>query len=192
MVLVEMKKKIICIVGLSGSGKTTAAEYIENTHRIKMIQSYTDRRPRYDGENGHTFVSPLEFDLFKKEDMIAFTEFGGYRYCCLKEDLKDVNTYVIDEKGLLYLKENFSDIYQIHAIWINRDEKKGVTPERIKRDKGMFFAKNQGIYDIKVNNNRTIPLLYYGLDHALKKFGVIDYVQDISYYDLEEYKRKRK
>ena len=61
---------------------------------------------RYPGETGHTFVTKEEFDTFSHDDMIAYTEFGGHRYCCLKKDVLDFNTYVIDERGLIYLMQN--------------------------------------------------------------------------------------
>lgn len=141
MVEKYQKPTIICIVGESGTGKTTAAEHILNTWNIDLIQSRTTRTRRTHDENGHTFVSEAEFDTYRKEDMIAFTTFGTARYCCLKSDVKDRNTYVIDEHGLLYLYDNFSDIYNIFAIRIHRPEKdriKDVGEERVARDKGKF------------------------------------------------------
>ena len=57
-----MKDKIICIVGRSGSGKTTAAEYLEELYGLKSIQSYTTRPKRKPNETGHTFVTEDEFD----------------------------------------------------------------------------------------------------------------------------------
>lgn len=135
------KPSIICIVGKSGSGKTTLADYIELNFGVKMIQSRTTRAPRYDGENGHTFVSNDEFDSYSKSEMLAFTEFGGNRYCCLAEDVHEENTYVIDEFGLLYLKEHFGDVYDIRSILVTcnkteRIERAGA--DRVARDEGMF------------------------------------------------------
>ena len=88
--------------------KTTIAEYIEEKYNIPSIYSYTDRPPRYPKERGHTFVSPEEYDKFDVADMIAYTNFGGKRYCCLKQDVKSINTYVIDENGLKYLEKEIS------------------------------------------------------------------------------------
>jgi len=67
-----MKKKILCVVGKSGVGKTTSVEYIEFQHFVPMIQSYTDRQPRYKDENGHTFLSKYKFDTINTDDMIAY------------------------------------------------------------------------------------------------------------------------
>lgn len=151
-----MKKPfILCIIGESGSGKTTIAEYIEKIYNIKMICSWTDRPKRFPNEPGHSWATREEFDKFKKEDMIAFTKFGDYRYCCLKSDVKDVNTYVIDESGLKYLKDNFSDIYNIKSFRVIRPLEQRINDvgsERVKRDKGNFRMASQE-FDYLLDNN---------------------------------------
>jgi len=137
----KSKPSIICVVGESGAGKTTLAEYIELNFSIPLIQSRTTRKPRYEGENGHAFVSDEEFDSYNKEDMLAFTTFGKSRYCCLVGDVKPENTYVIDENGLEYLKANFSDKYKIRTIRVtcNRSERiNRAGQERVDRDEGKF------------------------------------------------------
>ena len=136
-----MKPSIICIIGESGCGKTHWAEYVELEYGIKMIQSYTDRAKRTPDENGHTFVTPEQFDAFQKEDMIAFTEFGTKRYCCLKKDVCDINTYVIDENGFIYLSDVFADSYNIVSIRLVCDYKERLLragKERVDRDQDAF------------------------------------------------------
>lgn len=164
-----MKPVIICIVGKSGSGKTTLVNYIEQKYEIPILESYTERAPRYEGERGHNFISSEEFDKIKEEDMIAKTVFGGNRYCCLKSDVKKINTYVIDEKGIKYLKNNFSDEYMIFTIKVERDEhlilKSGISQERIDRDRGMFG--NDIKYDFVIKNNSSIEYMYKYFDNIL-------------------------
>jgi len=152
------KDKIITITGPSGSGKTFAAEFIEEVYGILMIQSWTDRPKRYENENGHTFISKEEFDKLDVNDMIALTNFGGYRYCCLKSDVKDINTYVIDDKGVDYLEEHYKDVYDIVKIYINRplsERKKIVDEERLKRDEKMFY-KPLSDFDYVIQNDSDI------------------------------------
>lgn len=136
------KKTIICIVGPSGSGKSFIATYYEAMYNVFLIQSRTTRLPRHEGEKGHMFVSNEEFDSYKKEDMLAFTTFGDNRYCCLTQDVKDtISTYVIDEVGLKYLRQHFSDTFNIFAIRVVANEEKRlkkVDKQRILRDKGKF------------------------------------------------------
>ena len=148
-----MKPLILCITGKSGSGKTTLADWLENNLDAPTIQSRTDRKPRFKLERGHTFVSEEEFDSYNIDDMIALTTFGGRRYCCLKEDIKPLNTYVIDEKGILFLKEHHDDIYRIKTLYVHRQERlRRADYVRKQRDKTMFsFTPDD--YDYVIDNN---------------------------------------
>jgi guanylate kinase len=151
-----MKPSIIAIVGESGSGKTTVADYLERAYKIPMILSYTDRPRRTPDEKGHKFVSKEEYDNFKLEDMIAHTQFGNARYCCLKQDVQKVNSYVIDEDGLDYLVNNFSNDYTIYKLRIFRDRdlrlKSGIELERINRDFGGFKKRPREYHYVIVND----------------------------------------
>jgi len=136
-----MKKTIVCIIGESGSGKTTFAEYTKNKHNVNMIESYTDREKRTPDEIGHTFLSKKEFDNLHHEDMIAFTEFGGKRYCCLHSQVEDLCTYVIDEFGLGMLQRLYSLKYNLVSVRLIRPvftRKEHVGQDRIDRDVGKF------------------------------------------------------
>lgn len=149
-----MKPIIFCIVGESGSGKTMLAEALEEFAGIPMIQSYTDRKRRTPDENGHTFLEPSDFDLLKQEDMIASTNWNGARYCCLKSDVKPVNTYVIDCHGLETLRSKFSEVYDIYAIRIHRglcDRIKSVGMDRVSRDADKFYLSDSH-FDFVINN----------------------------------------
>jgi guanylate kinase len=140
------KPIVICIVGESGTGKTTLADWIERAFGVPMILSYTDRPARSADEDGHTFISPQEMDAFRIEDMIAYTEFGGYRYCCLREDVRIENTYVIDEDGYLLLLKKHRKDFEIYSIRLRCPEylmkMRGIDPERRARDRGKFTLPN--------------------------------------------------
>jgi guanylate kinase len=155
-----MKKAIICIVGKSGSGKSMVAEVIEKYMGIELIRSYTTRPRRTHDESGHQFITDEEFDAIKKEDMIAFTEFGGARYCCVHKDLKDINLYIIDPHGLEYLKNNFSDRYIIYSILIKRPEEQridAVGRDRVDRDANKFYLPDS-YYDVVFENNSGVKI----------------------------------
>jgi guanylate kinase len=143
-----LKPVIICIVGESGSGKTLMAEWFEKLFNYNLIQSYTTRPKRTRDENGHTFINDEQFDKFNfdNEEMIAFTKFGEYRYCCLKKDVKFYNTYVIDEVGLEMLKEKYSNEFHIYSIRVHASLKDRLSKtddkDRVMRDEGRFLMKD--------------------------------------------------
>lgn len=169
-----MKPLIICIIGESGSGKTLSAKYIERTYGIPMILSWTDRSKRTPNEKGHGFITHEEFDKLQHEDMIAYTQWGDYRYCCLKSDVQRENTYVIDEYGLKYLKDNFSDVYKIYTLRLVRSElkrKQSVGQERADRDKGKFNTPIED-FDFVVHNKNGKDALFDELDLTIKTIRV--------------------
>lgn len=168
-----MNKTILCIVGPSCSGKSTVAEYLTLKYGYNFIESYTDRPKRTPDEKGHTFVTPEEFDKFNKEDMLAFTNFGNKRYCCLHKEVVDgINIYVIDEVGLKYLLDNFRNKYNILSIWVQRDieyrEEIGDI-ERIARDEGMFKEENEYLYDFILDNNGDLTETIEKVDEIIEE-----------------------
>ena len=153
---------IFLIVGCSGSGKTTITEQLEQKYGLKSIQSYTTRKPRYDGETGHTFVSDEEFD--KLTDMVAYTEFAGNRYCATAEQVENNDLYIIDPKGvdffmkaykgsktpkIIFISSNLTTRYE---RMVGRAETKGKSHQeaiessltRIVNDAGEFYGYIQG------------------------------------------------
>lgn len=158
------KKKVICIVGRSGSGK----DWIGGKLDLDMVVSYTTRPIRENETNGkeHWFISEEDMDdILLTEDVIAFTKIGDYRYCATLKDLFDTTIYIIDPNGLKYLKENFSDKLNIKSVYIYCDE--SVRNERVKHrsDYSVAFAKrneaeneqftnfeNERLWDLIVDN----------------------------------------
>lgn len=172
LVAFNNRPKILAIVGESGTGKTTVADYIEACYDIPMIRSHTDRPKRYPEEDSHTFHTPEEFDKFKKEDMIAWTQWGDIRYCCLKEDVKPDNTYVIDERGLTMMSNLYKADYKVFKLRIKRDMRsrvKDVGTIRVERDEGNFYLPNWS-YDAVLENNGELEELYLDIDRIFTTF----------------------
>lgn len=160
--------KIICLVGESGSGKTTIAELLEK-EGYNYIQSYTTRKPRYEGERGHIFVDslPFGFDVRWPEyyGFIAYTYFNGNHYWATKEQYqgKGNSIYIIDVDGIKELRELIKNA-EITVIYLkadrelrlqrmiqNRDFKSVV--DRIKHDKEAFRIVS---CDYVVDANRPV------------------------------------
>ena len=153
---------IFLIVGCSGSGKTTITEQLEQKYGLKSIQSYTTRKPRYEGETGHIFISDEEFN--KLTDMVAYTEFAGNRYCATAEQVENNDLYIIDPKGvdffmkaykgsktpkIIFISSNLTTRYE---RMVGRAETKGKSHQeaiessltRIVNDAGEFYDYIQG------------------------------------------------
>ena len=137
-----MKPIIIAIVGDSGSGKTYMAEFLRNQLNVPTIASYTTR-PKRPGETdgvGHYFINASQ--LPDKQDMLAYTSFGGYEYFALHEQVpcKGICCYVIDESGLEMLYYNHCERYDIVSVLIICPQDvlilRGIDSNRLKRDKG--------------------------------------------------------
>lgn len=143
-------KPIFCILGASGSGKTTICNQLE-TFGYKQIPSYTTRKPRFNGEGGHTFLTDDEFDTLT--DIVAYAVTTGARYCVTKDMLENENysLYVIDYTGLKYLKENYKGNREIIGVFIDCDY--DIRKERLHQ---------------RYNNHETI--INARLEHDKKEF----------------------
>lgn len=152
-----MKPKILAFVGPSGCGKTTLVEHIKRELGIEAIVSYTTRPMREGEVNGvdHYFVS--EADMPAKSEMLAYTKFGSYDYWTeLSQIPKDICSYVIDEKGLIMLWEQFDSHFDIIPILIKRDIgllENQIDKERLSRDKGRIKIEESAYRAVIYNNN---------------------------------------
>ena len=160
------KKKILCIVGESGTGKTLASLHLKYKKDANVICSFTTRPPRPTEEEGrdHHFISihPQE------NDVLAMTKYGGYLYYALKSQVfGDCTVYVIDENGLRDLLDVHSEEYRIFTVYLKRDmalrKKCKVKKDRIKRD-----AEREGFpldfYDYVIENNTTKAHLFESIE----------------------------
>lgn len=114
--------KIICLVGPSGSGKTTIAKELEKDG-YNVIQSYTTRKPRYEGEWGHIFVPKNTINHVNKWDLMAIKELYGDYYWSTKEQYigKGTSIYVVDPEGAEQVKETVQ-LSPVITIFLMADE----------------------------------------------------------------------
>lgn len=112
-----MNKPLYLFVGKSASGKTTVANIFEGSTKYTQLQSYTTRPPRYNGEIGHVFISDEEFDTLK--NLVAYTEYNGFRYGATAKQVDDVDIYVIDVPGVETLLEKYKTERPIIVLYFD-------------------------------------------------------------------------
>ena len=109
-----MSDCIVCLVGRSGSGKTTIAYKLHDDFGYNIIESYTTRPPRYEGEKGHTFVENLPLPIKNwamNDDVIAFNIYNDNAYWATRKQYqgKGVSIYVVDIVGANMLRNKVDD-----------------------------------------------------------------------------------
>lgn len=152
--------KLITITGPSGAGKDLVASFIEKISGIKPLCSYTTRPMREGEQNGreHYFVSEC---CVPKEDMLAYTVYGGYEYWTTINQIDGVATYIIDEEGLLSLQKNHPEI-ETKKIYldVSKDVRvaRGISLERIARDDHRHTLPPE-TYDYIIRNEENVTML---------------------------------
>lgn len=129
----ESMDAIICLVGPSGSGKTSIAYALHEKYGYNVIESYTTRPKRYEGEKGHTFVDEFHgtWNFFPwvegktlPGNVIAYNEYNGYEYWATREQYqgKGASLYVVDVPGVKMLRETVKDAeIVVIALWADAD-----------------------------------------------------------------------
>lgn len=113
-------KNVYCIVGRSGTGKTTLANNLKKTCGFLDVDSYTTRPKRTPDEKGHTFVDDDSFDKLK--NIVAFNCYNGYKYAATKEQIEAANLYVVDIPGVLALKNKYRGSKGIVVIGLDAEQ----------------------------------------------------------------------
>lgn len=168
---------IYLIVGRSGSGKDTVVDYLCKHYGYKRIVSYTTRPPR-NARDKHIFVTDEEFDRLK--NIVAYTEYNGYRYCATAEQVEDADLYIIDPAGVEYFKKHYKGRKGVRVIGLecdllfafNRMRKRGDSldeaSERVRNDNETF--KNYSMLcDYIVNANLNINVVANQIQKYIEK-----------------------
>lgn len=176
---------MILLVGKSGSGKTTIAKNLEH-YGLKQVQSYTTRKPRYDGEDGHTFITMEEY--MKLPDKVATTYFDGNYYCATQQQCEDADIYVIDPHGIESFKRNYHGRKKWITVYLDvnpftrfsRMVKRGdsifAALKRLRHDHRAFkhFKKCPDIVIVKNKDVQKVSDIIYTL-HKAKKWDMVDW-----------------
>lgn len=168
-----MNDALYLLVGKSASGKSTIANILEEKYGLKQVRSYTTRKPRYDGEDGHVFVNADNFEKLGK--LTAYTFYNGNHYGVTYDQLEQCDVYVIDPAGVEVLLKNLNGSRPIRIIYFE-----AAVSTRINR----MVERGAGDHEIVsrlLNDDTTSDWL-----RALDK--LVWYYKNIEKQDAELYK----
>ncbi len=162
----NMKLKILCIVGESGTGKTLASLHLKNKLGANVICSYTTRPPRDTEVEGreHHFIDIVP----PEEELLAFAKFGKFSYYATKGQVFGPCTvYVIDEQGVRDLIQRNSNEFEIFTVYLQRDKRlrldQGITQFRMDRDQERDLF-DLSFYNYVVENNGSKRELFSNIE----------------------------
>jgi len=165
---VKGTKKILLILGISGSGKSTIETYLRELGVPSMI-SHTTRSPRQ-GEIPNKSYYYITKNQFDKLDKLEQTEYSGNFYCLSREELdrheEDIVCAVVDYEGAVQIRDAYGEdncvIVCLHIDYQTMEERlkmRGDSIDEIK--KRINYAKdtneakkNYEIADFTIQNNK--------------------------------------
>lgn len=113
---------VYCVLGRTGSGKSTITQKAANNLNMKVLKSYTTRQRREnetDENCDHIFISSNEVEKYRN-DMIAYTERVNYCSFATKQQLLDNDFYIINPTGYYELKLKTKDMdIELVTIMVN-------------------------------------------------------------------------
>lgn len=110
------------IVGRTGTGKDTLRETLEKDYGFQFVKSYTTRKPRYQGEDTHIFITHEQAKTFNETDKVASTFINNQNdlpdeYFATFDQVLTADAYIIDPIGVEKLIKNMPDtIFEIIYI----------------------------------------------------------------------------
>lgn len=138
------RKIVFLVIGRSGCGKDTLVNYMCQKYGLKKLKSYTTRPPRQNEEDTHIFISPEDVQKYQ-DDIIAYTKIGEFEYFATKSQLKDINFYIIDPKGVQDLENvpNLKEEFSFIKLFIYLPEKERKKRIALRGDSEEAFLKRQ-------------------------------------------------
>ena len=113
------KKPLICILGCSGSGKSTICLELEQKFNLKQIMSHITRNLRFGNETGHCFLSEEVFNSVKGNHVV-YTETADAEYGVIGEQINDekYDLCIVDFTGLKKLRKSYKGKRKIISVYI--------------------------------------------------------------------------
>ena len=164
-----MRKNIkFFIVGETNSGKDTLARRLAKDLGLEVLASYTDNPKRADQTEGveHRFVSKEYMSqILDTEEIFAYTETIGARYCATVSQVKECDLYVINPDGLINTDKKNLALLEHRIIFLDVDKsirkQRSIArgddlqsfENRCKKEQEEFDKfREEGKYDLRLQN----------------------------------------
>lgn len=164
-----MMNKLFCIVGHSGSGKTTTMREALGSDR--EVVSVTTRKPRDNEVNGkdYHFITSDEFFELLDADKLAekTTYFASAYYGATKEEIENKlslgNAFiVVDYHGYLQLKEVYGN--KVVSIFMYTDKDEAEKRMRLRGDKNDSVEVRLSTYEAELINKNYCDYVIKNID----------------------------
>ena len=185
-----MSMNLLCLIGLTGCGKTYIRDNIlckdhSDRFTFKQVLQVTTRERREDeinNPNTYLFVNDETYDaLVNDNQLFAVTNFNGNRYgtlkqlCINKENF--YNVIIANAEGYKQIcKELKDEDVNIWAVYVSSDDSKNYfekhnnrTEEQIKEE---MDALNSIIYDTSISNDKDNRATYETIIQSFIESGV--------------------
>lgn len=135
-----MDKKILVLVGGSGSGKTSVANYLTANCGYRKVITTTTRSPRPGEVNGrdYHFVTEHQFwDILDNDGFVEHINYAGNMYGTSKNEIESIlkdeipAVIIMDKAGAQFMKHEYGEC--VYAVHIYRD-KRDLILSILKRD----------------------------------------------------------
>ena len=103
---------LYCIIGRTGSGKSTITKQAANKLNARILKSYTTRARRKNeigNDTDHTFINQSDVEKYRT-DMVAYTGRIGYCSFATQQQLMESDFYIINPEGFYELQANTKDL----------------------------------------------------------------------------------
>lgn len=169
--------KIVCIMGKSGTGKSTVVKELCKDNKFHYVKSFTTRQPRPNDPEDidtHIFVDDKHYDKNKDEILALYESPSGYRsYTTIESfDEEKTNIYVIDPKAfieLVELSETNLRTFNVIGIYLYLDETTRRKRFEKRGDEVKFSPEDHLDVVILVHHStfkRNLPGLVYNIEDS--------------------------
>lgn len=170
----KRKRKIICLLGKSGSGKTLAAMHMKHKFGVNVIIPFTNRPPKeYE-------IEGLDYHFIDicppPTDVLTVVKRKGYlKYALVSQAHEDVSIYMPDTKSFEILASDYADDYEVFSVLIKRNINKRrlvqMDDEQEFGDDGLNY-RPLTYYNYVIDNNGTKRELF---DNIERIFNEVSY-----------------